>query len=190
MNDLGDDFVQAFIGAVDGARDDFSEFRAWQPSWFAGFSGRFTANFLHERIWDRLVRSASGMEAIHIHDREPVRELRSGTTYLMRVKRHHPGDRISAYPTEASSAFWSNSMVTLDGLESLSLALGYYWDADLRAVGDAILSFRDGKDNPIWAIRLRGDTTTTSGFTWEAVAPELPELDLSAIALADEESGS
>jgi hypothetical protein len=191
LADLGDRFVNSFISAVDGAREDFAELRAWQPSWFPSFTGRFTANFLHERIWDRLVRAVDGVEGIHISDREPVRELRSGTAYLIRIKRHHPGDRISAYPTEASSAFWSNSQLTLDGMEAFSLALGYYWDADLRAVGDAILSFRDGRDNPIWAIQLRNDTGNAAGFAWAPVAPDLPEIDLSRVVReAEEESGS
>ena len=191
LKELGDSFVQAFVDAVDGARNDFAAFQKWQPSWFPGFTARFTASFLHERIWDRLIRDVDGTDGIHIVDREPVRELRSGTTYLIRIKRHHPGDRIAAYPTEAANAFWSNHTLTLDGLESFSLALGYYWDADLRAVGDAILSFRDGVDNPVWAIRLHRDKASTSGFSWTAIAPDLPELDLSDVLReAEEESGS
>jgi hypothetical protein len=191
LSDLGDEFVHAFMDAVDGARDDFAEFRTWRPGWFPNFTGRFTANFLHERIWDRLVRDVDAMDHIDVRDREPIRELRSGTAYLMRIKRHHDGDRISAYPTEASSAFWSNSTVTLEGLESFSIALGYYWDADLRAVGDAILSFRDGRDNPIWAVRLRRNAGASTGFAWEPLAPDLPELDLSGVVReSDEETGS
>lgn len=189
LNDLGDGFISAFIDAVDGTREDFSAFRQWQPGWFSGFTNRFTANFLHERIWDRLVRAVGDTAEIYIVDREPVRELRSGTHYLIRVKRHHPGDRISAYPTEASSAFWSNSSLTLDGLESFSLALGYVWDGELRAMGDAILSFRDGKDSPVWAVRLRSDAGSAIGFVWESVAPELPELDLGGV-IREAEEGS
>lgn len=191
LADLGDSFVHSFIDAVDGARDDFAAFRGWRPGWFPNFTNRFTANFLHERIWDRLVRAVGDMHGLHVVDREPVRELRSGTQYLIRVKRHHPGDRISAYPTEASSAFWSNSVLALEGLESFSLALGYMWDAGLRAVGEAVLSFRDGKDNPIWAIQLRRDTGTATGFSWTPVAPDLPEIDLSGVIReVEEESGS
>jgi hypothetical protein len=191
LADLGNDFIHAFVGAVDGARDDFTAFRQWQPGWSPSFSGRFTANFLHERIWDRIVRAVDGVDGLHVHDREPVRELRSGTAYLIRIKRHHPGDRIAAYPTEGSSAFWTNSVLTLDGLEAFSLALGYYWDADLRTVGDAILSFRDGRDNPIWAIRLHADAGNATGFSWTPIAPDLPELDLSGIVReAHEDTGS
>lgn len=191
LSDLGDPFVGSFIDAVDGAREDYGSFRSWQPDWFPGFTSRFTANFLHERIWDRLVRALDGLEGVHIVDREPVRELRSGTQYLIRVKRHRPGDRISAYPTEATTAFWSNSTLTLDGLEAFSLALGYMWDAELRAVGEAVLSFRDGKDNPIWAIRLERDAGAAAGFSWTPVAPDLPELDLSKVLRpAEEANGS
>lgn len=187
LDDLGTPFIEAFIDAIDGARDDFQAFREWKPGWFPSFTGRFTANFLHERVWDRLVRAVDGMPGIDIVDREPVRELHSGTAYAIRVKRHHPGDRISAYPTEASSAFWSNSAATLDGLESFSLALGYMWDADLRAVGDPVLSFRDGKDTPIWAVRLRKDSGTATGFSWTPVAPDLPEIDISGVIRRPEE---
>ncbi|MBM7411135.1 hypothetical protein JOE38_000958 [Clavibacter michiganensis] len=181
LADLGDPFVQSFIAAVDGARDDFAEFRAWQPGWFPGFTARFTADFLHERIWARLIREVDGMEGITIRDREPVRELRSGTMYLLRIKRHHLDDRISAYPTEASRAFWGGTTLTLEGLESVPLALGYYWDAEMRSVGDAVLSYRDGTDSPVWAVRLRREAASSRGFAWEPVSPEMPELDLRSV---------
>lgn len=191
LTDLGSEFVLAFVNAVDGAREDFAEFRAWKPGWFVGFTNRFTANLLHERIWDRLIKSVAPHEGIHVIDREPVREVRSGTRYLIRVKRHHAGDRIAAYPTEGSSAFRSNSALTLDGLESFSLALGYMWDGTLRTVGNALLSFRDGKDNPIWAIKLRRDASTPAGFAWNPVAPDLPEIDLTGVTReAEDESGT
>ncbi len=187
LAELGDDFVRAFVDAVDGARDDHAALREWRPSWQASFTNRFLANFLHERIWDRLVRVIDGMSGVHIVDREPIREVKSGTKYSIRVKRHRPGDLISAYPTEAALAFWSNDVLTLDGLESYSLALGYMWDADTRVAGEAVLSFRDGKDNPIWAVQLRRDGGVATGFTWTPVAPDLPEIDLSRVLREDEE---
>ena len=191
IGDLGETFVNTFIDAVDGARDDFAEFRTWKPGWFPSFTGRFTANFLHERIWDRMVRELDGSVGVHVVDREPIRELHQGTRYIIRLKRHHPGDRISSYPTEGSSAFWSNSDLTLDGLEAFSLAIGYMWDAELRAMGEAVLSFRDGKNNPVWAVRLGRDSAAPAGFIWTPVDPTLPELDLSRIAVAwEEELGS
>ncbi len=187
LTDLGEPFIHSFIDSVDGARDDFKEFLEWKPEWQASFTNRFTANFLHERISSRLIRAIDGMEGIHVKDREPVRELRSGTAYLIRVKRHSAADEIATYPTQGASTFWTNGIVTLEGLESISLALGYYWDADLRAVGDAVLSFRDGVDNPIWAVTLKRDSGAVSGFSWAPVAPSTPELDLSGISRKAEE---
>lgn len=191
LADLGTDFVGSFIEAVDGAREDFDALRGWKPAWFANFTNRFTVNFLHERIWDRLVRAIEGSPNIKVIDREPTREIHSGQQYLIRIKRHGQHNQIAAYPTEGSSLFWSNSTLTLDGLESFALALGYEWDADLRAVGDAVLSFRDGKDSPIWAIRLTSDAAAPTGFSYVPVSPARPELDLSGIAAekdAEEES--
>lgn len=58
-------------------------------------------------------------------------------------------------------------------------------------VGEAVLSFRNGKDNPIWAIQLRRDAGSAAGFTWIPVAPDLPEIDLSGVIReAEEESGT
>lgn len=182
IRDLGGDFINHFVAAVDGAREDFEQLKAWQPSWSANFSDRFTANFFHERIWDRLIRAVADDRLIHIHDAEPVRQLQSGTAYMLRIKRHRSGDKISAYPTSGSLAFWGNMGITMDGLETVSLAIGYYWDSELREAGDAVLSFRDGKDNPVWAVKLQRDTATVTGIRWEPIAPGLGELDLSSFA--------
>lgn len=191
LADLGEDFVHAFIDSVDGARDDFLKFRQWQPGWFPGFTDRFTANFLHERIWDRLVRVIESLDGIKITDEEPIRQVRSGTAYLIRVKRHRLGDRISAYPTKGNTAFWSNRELTFEGLESFNLALGYYWNAELRAVEEPVLSFRDGMDKPIWAVKLRREAGGATGFTWTPIEPDMPEADLSSVLDdTEEESGS
>lgn len=188
LDDLGETFVNAFIDSVDGARQDFQEFRRWQPGWFPGFTERFTANFLHERIWDRLVRQLEDVDGIQITDEEPVRQVRSGTAYLMRIKRHHPNDRISTVTTKASTAFYSNRQLTLEGLESYNLVLGYYWDADLRAVGDPVLSFRDSIEKPVWAIKLNREEDNVSGFTWDPIGPDLPEIDLTGLGNDTEET--
>lgn len=190
LADLGNAFVHSFIDSVDGARGDLAEFREWKPDWQGTLSSRFVANLLHERIWGRLVREVQAMDDIDVKDREPIRELRNGS-YLIRIKRHHLDDRISSYATVASSEFWAGSTNMLEGLESYSLALGYYWDPDLAEVGDAVLSFRDGTHNAIWAIKLRRDAGEVTGFVWTPIEPQLPDFDLSEIVReAEEESGS
>ncbi|WP_245851189.1 hypothetical protein [Brachybacterium vulturis] len=186
---LGDDFVEALVDAVDGAREDYADLKAWRPEWAPSYSSRFIANFAHERIWARLIREIDGAPGIHIRDEEPVREILSGTAFVTRVKRHHPGDRISAYPTTGSLAHWSNRALTLEGLESISLAAGYYWDEETRDIGAPVLSLREEKDKPVWGITLHRDAAQPTAIQWAPVEPGLPEFDLSQIAIEDEEEG-
>ena len=189
LEDLGEPFIHALIDAVDGAREDYREFQAWHPDWFPSFFERFTASFLHERIWDRLTRATSQMEHISVYDREPTRQLWSGTHYLIRLKRHRSRDRISTYPTKAARELWSGQ-AALDGLESISLAVGYYWDSELREVGDTVVSYRSGTDNPVWAIRLHKSTDAAADFTWKSIDPTLPEINIGSVLPNQEEESS
>ena len=179
LQDLGDKFAEALVESVEAARADLDAFRAWQPGWFPSFTSRVTANFLHERLWAALVSRVDDLDHVDVLDREPRRELYS-STYVLRVKRHHVGDRISAYPTAGALKFWSSEL-TLPGLESVSLALGYMWDADLREVGDAVISFRNALDKPVWAIALTRGAGGATGITWAPVDPSLPDFDLSQV---------
>lgn len=189
LDELGDSFTHAFIDAVDGARDDFREFKEWHPDWAIGYSSRFIANFAHERIWDRLIRQIDGLPGITIRDDEPFREISHGTAFVTRVKRHHAGEKISAYPTSGSLAHWSNRAVTIPTLDQLSLAIGYYWDADTRSIGDAVLSLRESFAKPVWGVTLARAAAAPAQITWDPIDPGLPELDLSQVAVADEEEG-
>ena len=179
LADLGDKFLEALVDAVDGARADLRLFQDWQPGWFVTFSNRFTANFLHERVWAVLVERVDELDNVVVLDQEPHRQL-FANAYVLRVKRHHPGDRISSYPTDGALRFWS-SEVTLPGLERVSLALGYMWDADLRRVDDAVVSFRDELDRPVWAVLVQRDAGGATGVSWTPVDPNLPEFDLSQV---------
>ena len=191
LADLGDKFLEALLDSVDDARADLALFRDWQPGWFTSFSNRFTANFLHERVWAGLVGRLDELDNVIVLDREPHRQLHT-QTYVLRVKRHHPGDRISSYPTEGALRFWS-SEVTLPGLEQVGLALGYMWDTDLREVGDAVISLRDELDKPVWAVLVQRGAGGVAGITWTPADPNLPEFDLSQVlddqASGDEQSG-
>lgn len=186
---LGDPFVEALVDAVDGAREDYADLKAWQPEWAPSYSSRFIANFAHERIWARLIHAIDGAPGIHVRDEEPFREILSGTAFVTRVKRHHPGDRISAYPTAGSLAHWSHRALTLEGLESISLAAGYYWDEETRTIGEPVLSLREEKDKPVWGITLHRTAAQPTEITWTPIEPGLPEFDLSQIAIEDEEEG-
>ncbi|MFT3943488.1 MAG: hypothetical protein QM705_06655 [Ancrocorticia sp.] len=188
--ELGEPFIHAFIDAVADATDDYEEFRSWHPDWFATFAIRTAACFIHDRIWYHLVRRIEEMEDVVVLDKDPIRELRYQSRYLLRVKRHNADDKITTYPTETALAFWSNGQKSLEGFESHSLALGYRWDSDMRSIGEAILSYRTDLNTPIWSVTLERDAGQATGFTWTPIGPELPDLDLSSVLTEAEQGAS
>lgn len=107
MSGLGDKFLTDLAWSVRGAREDLAEFRKWQPTWFPPMSERCLANLIHDRIWARLVAAVDGNREIETIDREPVREIWISQNYQVRLKRHHPEDKISTYPTAAALEFWT-----------------------------------------------------------------------------------
>ncbi len=178
--ELGDDFLEAFVSSVDGSSDDLVEFRKFRPEWYIDYSKRFVANFIHERMWSRMVAGVREHGEVTIVNREPVRQIHHGTRYEIRFKRHKPDAAIAAYPTEGAVAFWTQAAY-LPGLEKVSLALGYKWDAELGAIDGAVMSFRDGKDNPIWMVELGAAAAGGTEITFSPVDPRLPTLDLSGV---------
>jgi hypothetical protein len=111
MSGLGDKFLADLARSVCGAREDLAELREWRPAWFPLMSERCLANLIHDRIWARLVAAVDANPEIETIDREPVREIWISQNYQVRVKRHHPEDKISAYPTasvdRARASGWS-----------------------------------------------------------------------------------
>ncbi|MGW0250120.1 hypothetical protein ACWDYH_26190 [Nocardia goodfellowii] len=68
-------------------------------------------------------------------------------------------------------------------IEKVSLALGYVWDALLGEIAGAVMSFRDGKDNPVWMVKIIGGQAGLSGgITFSPIDPMLPQLDLGDVA--------
>ncbi|MGH8350293.1 MAG: hypothetical protein ACRES5_27570 [Pseudomonas sp.] len=141
-------------------------------------SGRCLANLIHDRIWARLVAAVDGHPGIETVDRESVREIWISQNYQIRIKRHHPEDQISTYPTAAALEFWAQGS-QLRSLEAITLGAGYRWITEERRIGPAVISYRDGKDNPIWAVELSGPGEGVETISWmPIVRPDLPSVDL------------
>lgn len=141
-------------------------------------SGRCLANLIHDRIWARLVAAVDGNPDIETVDREPFREIWISQNYQVRIKRHHPDDKISTYPTAAALEFWAQGS-QLPSLETITLGAGYRWIAQERRVGPAVISYRDGKDNPIRAVELDEPGEGTDTIGWRPITrPDLPTVDL------------
>ena len=178
ISGLGDKFLKDLAVSVRGARDDLAELREWRPAWFPSMSGRCLANLIHDRIWARLVAAVDGNSAVETIDREPLRELWVSQNYQIRIKRHHPEDKISTYPTAAALEFWAQGS-QLPSLESITLGAGYRWISEERRIGPAVISYRDGRDNPIWAIELDEPEEGVETIGWKPITrPDLPAIDL------------
>jgi hypothetical protein len=185
LDDLGDKLPHALMRATDLARQDYAELRSKFPSWVPRFFERDAANVIHPRIWAHLEDELDGVDGITLVSREPHRQINLqtsvGRTYTMRVKRHSQRDRIRSYPTLSDVRFWSGGVrqQTIEGLECINLAIGYRWHKDRREIGAAVISYREGKDNVIWAYTIdEGMADGGTPFTYTPILPDLPQIDL------------
>jgi len=163
LAELGDKVPAAVAESVAAARDDLSRYRDLQPAWVAEHSERGLANWIHDRVWAHLMQRLDGEAEITVVDREPMRVFRVGTKYLLRVKRHGLGDKISSYPTQTALEFYMQGPQPLfPEMEEVRLAAGYLWDVESRSVGDAVISMRDGMNNVVWSVVIDVDPGTGS----------------------------
>lgn len=97
---------------------------------------------------------------------------------MARVKRHNESDRIRSYSTPSDLVFWSGASVTFEGFERVPLAVGYRWKRDTREIGSAVISYREGKNNVVWAYSIDGGGAGAEPFVYEPILPNLPTVDL------------
>jgi hypothetical protein len=187
-------FTEAVITAHQAAHKDYMAFCDAFPGWIPEMFERTLANIIHERFWASLRRFLEGNSQTSFVDKEPNRmvtfTLESGRSYVARVKRHGEGDRVSSYSTATDIRFWLGGAESFDGLEEVHLAVGYIWDSEGRQILDPIISYREGKDNVIWAKRLdmRGGENT-GVFRWvDFDGPQMPGITLRDAAQIEDES--
>lgn len=156
LADLGDKVVHAFMRAAEQAADDLAEYRAFRPGWVGDHSERGLANWIHDRLWARLVAAVDEMDGVVVIDREPIREIFVGLRYRLRVKRHGEDGSVSSYRTQGALDFYDQTP-TLEGWEQVTLSVGYVWHPAERVIGAPVLSLRDGMDNLVWQEELRVD---------------------------------
>ena len=192
VDDLGDKFLVAFVKALEATRKDLADLQDFRPQWFINFSKRFVANFIHERMWDHTVTLVDSHPDVNVVDQEPTRQIHFGVNYVLRFKRHTEKLLVRSFPTSGAIAFWTNRAApALPGMELWSLALGYIWDAETGEIGDAILSFRDGKDKPVWSFALRpADADAPTAITLHPMDPQLPQYDLSNVVNDEDAEGT
>jgi hypothetical protein len=187
LAELGDEFLRRLAGAVAYARVDIADMRAWRPGWFPPMSVRCLANLIHDRIWAHFAAAVDGSSAVNLFESGPTREIQVGMNFRLRIKRHHDDDSISTYPTETALGFYLQEQVCIEGLELIKLAAGYRWDAEMREILAPVISYRDGKDNPVWAVELREPDAGMGPISWAPiVTPSLPLVDVGGAATKSE----
>ena len=193
LSALGDKFLAAQLAAVNGAREDIAWLQTERPGWFPNMAQRTLANLIHDRMWDRMSTILDGESGVELVDREPLRQIHVGVNLQIRLKRHSLDDLIATYETPGALAFWAQGAATLPGLEEVSLAAGYHWITDERRIGPAVITYREGKNNPIWSVELNdsgGDASGSAPVSWKPI--DLPDLPSIGRALDDdkEEGGA
>lgn len=179
LAELGDKVIEGFLRAVQDARSDLARYREGFPDFVAQASERGLANWIHDRLWYRLGVRLSGLPEVQFADREPHREMRVGTRYLFRVKRHSVLGALSTYPTQTALDFLQQVPMqwALDGLDEVRLVMGYVWDADTRSVGPAVISLRADRDTVLWMEELTDAATGSPESSGGSVTPLLPRSE-------------
>lgn len=163
---LGDKVVEALFASIVGAKADLAEYRLSMPNIVADHSSRGLANWIHDRIWARVVAALDGVDHVSFVDSGPLREMYVRLDFKLRFKRHSPTGAIRSYPTEGALDFITQErdLLSLIGIRTLNLAAGYEWDELTRTMGEAVLTLRDGSfDDVIWMTTLPAVGGTAGG---------------------------
>jgi hypothetical protein len=155
LSGLGDKFLAALVAAISGTRTDIDEMRAWRPGWFPPMHSRVPSNLIHDRIWARLTAALVDDETVAVVEDGPRRDIHVGMHFMLRIKRHRDGNKISTYPTQGALEFYIQPL-TLPGLELVTLAAGYQWDPELHEIKAPVISYRDGQGQPDLGGRVGG----------------------------------
>jgi hypothetical protein len=65
-------------------------------------------------------------------------------------------------------------------MEQVHLIAGYCWTSDMRDIGEAVLSLRDGRNNIVWLIDLNARASAVSSVTASPIVtptPITPEVE-------------
>lgn len=184
---LGDKIVNGMASIVLGARADLAEYRQTMPSAANRASNRGLANWIHDAMWDRALTEFDGLSEVSFRDSGVIREIyvfNGGEVFRFRLKRHSPTGRISNYPTLGAIEFitQSDDLLTLLGISTVNLSVGYEWDRTMRTMGGPVISLRDGSfEDVVWMT----DLPIPSGFAAGTVTPMSPNLDAPALPKID-----
>ncbi len=183
---LGDKFALSLSSAVKGARGDLDWLRSERAEWFPPMTNRGLANLIWERVWARLCDGLRDVPEANIVQSGSTNEIFVGLNFVIRVKRHTDANTISTYATPTAMGFYEQEQPALDGMAVTSLAVGYLWDPETKEIREPVVSYRDGKDNPIWIMRLDEPGDGAQAVTWTPIEPVLPIIYVGDVDETDE----
>jgi hypothetical protein len=159
--------------AVSATKTDLADYRRFRPAWVAQHSERGLAGWIHDRLWYHITVYLTDLPQVSLTDKGVLREFAVGPetdVYRFRVKRHHLDGDVSTYPTQMALEFLAQTADMLDGFDELHLIAGYKWEPETRAMGEAVISLRDGRENIKWEHAL-DDPGSESGGAGAALPP-------------------
>jgi hypothetical protein len=191
--ELGDKVIDALRLGVAHAKDQFRVYQQEHANWLANNAKRTVANLIHDWMWTAVSTELSETTHVTVIDRDPTRELsirvesEHRLSYLMRLKRHHLDGSTSSYQTQTVIDFeLQGGNATFPGFAEVRLEAGYEWDDETRAMGTALITLRDGRDNVIWTLPLPPHAASTGTVTH----PTTPEPVFPVVGIQGEEDAS
>lgn len=172
-SDLGPDLMQAIGRCITSTREDFHEYRKSHPDWVAQATERGLANWIHDRMWNHLDRSVSEQPEVLLIDNGVLREMRVGTRYRFRAKRHDSRMAVRSYPTQSALEFRVQETLSPD-LSEVRLDIGYEWLAEEREIGPAVMTLHHQEDLEWWA-ELDEESGGWGVRTFEVPTPGVPQ---------------
>lgn len=192
--ELGDKTVQGLSSVVLGAAADLAEYRRTLPSAVSRASNRGLANWIHDAMRARARAEFDEIAEVSFAEHEPHFDAyvasAERTLFRIRFKRHSPTGRIASYRTQGALDFATqpDDLLSLVGMKTVHLCVGYEWDAGTRSMGDPVMTLRDGSfEDVVWMIDLPAAPAAGLGTVLTPVTPIVPTIEgpaLPAIEIA------
>lgn len=190
--ELGDKIVHGFSNIVVGAAVDLAEYRRLLPAAVSRASRRGLANWIHDAMRARARAEFDGLSAVTFIEHEPHFDAYivspEQTIFRIRFKRHSATGRIANVRTQGALDFVTqpDDLLSLLGMKSVHLCVGYEWDAGSRSMGAPVMSLRDGSfEDVVWMIDLPAVTAAGVGTVIAPVTPIVPTIEGPALPIIE-----
>lgn len=183
-DELGDKMMHGFSSIVLGAAADLAEYRRVLPAAVSRASGRGLANWIHDAMRARARAEFDGLSEVSFTEHEPHFDAYIAspeqTLFRVRFKRHTATGRIANVRTQGALDFVSqpDDLLSLLGMRTVHLCVGYEWDAESRSMGAPVMTLRDGSfEDVVWMIDLPAAPAAGVGTVITPVTPIVPATE-------------